>query len=265
MGYKLTETEVLAQPSDFVDESLIKSLTEYETTDGRGDGGYLDTFNSLKQQVDFNYFQYKEQLRSLVKRETDIKEDLRYSLKMLIIVIVVPIIYIFLIWLFKSLGLMSDTFAALYIIFFSLNFAVIFICYGVIFPGVFKNFLNRYGQYKILHSDRFLKNYRESNRIISFQDEKNFLKKTITEFDIFYEEVLTQGLDKRDGALGGNDSGVLTRDQTMVLDKMRKLSVFRDYTASVSTTRKDVGIVFVVIFILVAAIIMDVIVMKSMQ
>ena len=139
-----------------------------------------------------------------------------------------------------------DFFAAIFVILHILFYAVLVLCYFIFLPGFTKNFINFYGRYKVLNSSDKMKNYRESNRIISFQDEKDFLKDKIKEYDSFYEEVMIQGLDKRDGALGGNDSGVLTSDQTMVLDKMRKLSVFRECKASVGETKKDISIGFVV-------------------
>ncbi len=257
MKYKLSETEVLTQPSEYIDESQFNSLSSYETTDGNADGGYLDSFNSLKKQVDYNYYQYKEQLRSLAGRADEVLANMKYARNMMLIVFAIPVIYTLLLQLFMHLGVRAGLFAALYVILYGLFFAVVFVSYVLVLPGMIKNFINLYGQYKALNSGGSMKNYRKSNDIISFQDEKEFLKKTIREYDSFYEEVMVQGLDKRDGALGGNDSGVLTGEQTVVLNKMRSLSVFRDYKASVAETRKEVGIGTVLIaFMIITAVLL---------
>ena len=67
------------------------------------------------------------------------------------------------------------------------------------------------------------------------------------EYDTFYELVAVEGLDKKDGNLATDDSGFMTDEQKKVLDKMRSLSVFHEYKASVSATRKEVGIMWLII------------------
>ena len=248
--YKLTETEVLAQPSDYVNESGLALTHRYETSD-KGDGGYLDSFNALKEQVDFNYVEYKEQLRSLVERSNNVKEDMSYAFRMMIAVMIIPIIYLLVLKLLMMLGLSSGFFAMLAVILHILFYAVLAGCYLIFLPGMIKNYLNYAWQYKILTSGDSMKNYKEKNRIVSFMDEKEFLKNKIREFDSFYEGGIAQGLDKDDGDLGGNESGILMRDQSKVLDKMRALSVFREYKASVSETKKDVSFGFFVKFLAV--------------
>ena len=243
--YKLTETEVLTQPSEYVDEKNFVGMYSYETTEG--DGGYLDTFNALKNQIDFNYVQYKEQLKSLVKRLEDVKSDRNHALKLVLIVGLFPIAYNLLLQILVIFGMDYGLPALIYSILNIFNIPVILVCEVILMPIFAKNLANHIGQYRILTSDEFLKDYRKNNNIISFQDEKRFLKKTIMEYDTFYELVAVEGLDRKDGNLAGSDSDVLTEDQRKVLDKMRSLSVFKEYKATVGLTRKEVGIKWLII------------------
>jgi hypothetical protein len=98
-----------------------------------------------------------------------------------------------------------------------------------------------------LTSDRTLEEYKKDNNYISFVDEKKYLKKKIMEYDTFYELVAVEGLDKKDGNLASDDSGFMTDDQKKVLDKMRSLSIFHEYKATVMATRKEVGIKWLII------------------
>lgn len=243
--YKLTETEVLTQPSEYIDEKNFVGMYKYETTEG--DGGYLDTFNALKAQIDFNYVQYKEQLKSLVRRNNDVKQDMHIALRLLLIVALIPVVIFLILQLLSYIGEYVHFIALLYVV---INMAFIpatIVCEIFLLPGMARNYVNYLEQYRLLNSDDVLRDYRESNDIISFPDEKRFLKKKIMEYDTFYELVAVEGLDRADGNLGGFDTAEMTEDQKRVLDKMRSLSVFHEYKASVSQTRKEVGIKWLII------------------
>ena len=56
-----------------------------------GDGGYLDSFKALKQQIDYNYERYKEQLEAINKRSAQVNEDLKLAIKMAVIVFLIPV------------------------------------------------------------------------------------------------------------------------------------------------------------------------------
>ncbi len=247
--YKLSETEVLIQPSEYVDEKNFVGMYKYETTEG--DGGYLDTFNALKDQIDFNYVQYKEQLKSLVYRQEDVRNDLKTAKRIMLIVFFIPFAVFLLLQVFIYLGSFQNMFGGLCAVFGTVIsiavYPIAIICEVFLLPGMVKNYTNYLGQYRILTSDKGLEEYRKSNDIISFQDEKKFLKKKIMEYDTFYELVAVEGLDKKDGNLASDDSGFMTDEQKKVLDKMRSLSIFHDYKATVSATRKEVGVMWLII------------------
>ena len=247
--YKLSETEVLIQPSEYVDEKNFVGMYKYETTEG--DGGYLDSFNALKEQIDFNYIQYKEQLKSLVRRQEDVRTDLKLAKRSMLIVLFFPAAVFLLLQVliyFGTLGFPGSGLIALFGTVITIAvYPITIICEVFLLPGMVKNYANHLGQYRILTSDRTLEEYKKDNNYISFVDEKKYLKKKIMEYDTFYELVAVEGLDKKDGNLASDDSGFMTDDQKKVLDKMRSLSIFHEYKATVMATRKEVGIKWLII------------------
>ena len=56
-----------------------------------------------------------------------------------------------------------------------------------------------------------------------------------------------EGLDKKDGNLQGLDSDQMSNEQKMVLEKMREMSIFHEYKATVVQTRKEIGFGWVII------------------
>ena len=248
--YKLTETEVLIQPSEYIDEGKYRGIVNYETTEG--DGGYLDSFNALKYQIDHNYVLYKEQLKSLVTRSAQVDDDVRLAWRSVIIVALIPVLLKLIYFLLTPLAVSSNftvsgIFSGVCVILNILTLPTAVVCEFFMLPGCTKNLINYITQRKLLNSDEFFKSYREGNNIISFVDEKKFLKNKIAEYDKFYELVAFEGLDKKDGNLQGTDSDQMTDEQKMVLEKMREMSVFHEYKATVVQTRKEIGFGWVII------------------
>lgn len=247
--YKLTETEVLSQPSEYVDEKNFTGRYSYET--GEGDGGYLDTFNALKVQVDHNYIQYKEQLRNIMTKRESVKDDVRTALKLLLIDALIPVAYILLLLVLMFLGKYYGLFAVFYVFLNILFYPLAFICEIVLLPGLVKNLINYKMQDEILNSGKYLEKYKKSNNIITFEDEKKFLKKMIREYETFYELVIVEGLDKKDGNLGNVDTDEMTPEQQKIIDKMRSLSIFKEYHATIVETRRKVGIEYFIVITVV--------------
>lgn len=248
--YKLTETEVLIQPSEYIDERKFRGISNYETAEG--DGGYLDSFNALKYQIDHNYVLYKEQLKSLVTRSNQVDEDVRIAWRTVIIVILVPVILKLVYFLLTPLAIcdnftVAGIFSGICMILNILTLPAAVVFEFFLLPGCTKNLINYITQRKLLNSDEFFKGYREGNDIISFVDEKKFLKNKIAEYDKFYELVALEGLDKKDGNLQGLDSDQMSNEQKMVLEKMREMSIFHEYKATVVQTRKEIGFGWVII------------------
>ncbi len=248
--YKLTETEILIQPSEYVDERRYRGITNYETAEG--DGGYLDSFNALKYQIDHNYILYKEQLKSLVTRSAQVDDDVKIAWKSVIFIAILPLMVKLLYWVLTPLAIshnpnVAGIFSGICVILNILTLPLAVVCEFFMLPGATKHLVNHITQRKLLNSDEFFKKYREGNDIISFVDEKKFLKKTIAEYDKFYELVAIEGLDKKDGNLQGADSDQMTDEQRQVLEKMREMSIFREYKATVVQTRKEVGFGWVII------------------
>ena len=153
--------------------STDKVFGEYETTEG--DGGFLDSFNALKMQIDFNYRQYKEQYETLYKRKENLKEDYRLSIKLLVLDLLIPMLYPLLVQGCVWLGLRIKLFSMIYIVL-VLGFpVVVFICDFVFAPGLTKNVVAHKKQIIILNSGASMVEYRRKNNITSFEDEKTFL------------------------------------------------------------------------------------------
>lgn len=218
-----------------------------------GDGGYLDSFKALKQQIDYNYERYKEQLEAINKRSAQVNEDLKLAIKMAVIVFLIPVFMLVVMFITGKLGLLkleiiSGIFSMIFTIFYLVFAPVTIITEGFILPVMLKNVYNYYVQRELLNSDEFFKKYRKNKGIISFIDERKFLIDTIHKYDSFYEDIELRGLDRKDGIIRESlINGEMTEEQMAVLERMRSLSLFKEYKATVVETRKEVGLYTVLI------------------
>ena len=218
-----------------------------------GDGGYLDSFKALKQQIDYNYERYKEQLEAINKRSAQVNEDLKLAIKMAVIVFLIPVFMLVVMFITGKLGLLkleiiSGIFSMIFTIFYLVFAPVTIITEGFILPVMLKNVYNYYVQRELLNSDEFFKKYRKNKGIISFIDERKFLIDTIHKYDSFYEDIILRGLDRKDGIIRESlINGEMTEEQMAVLERMRSLSLFKEYKATVVETRKEVGLYTVLI------------------
>lgn len=218
-----------------------------------GDGGYLDSFKALKQQIDYNYERYKEQLEAINKRSAQVNEDLKLAIKMAVIVFLIPVFMLVVMFITGKLGLLkmeiiSGIFSMIFTIFYLVFAPVTIITEGFILPVMLKNVYNYYVQRELLNSDEFFKKYRKNKGIISFIDERKFLIDTIHKYDSFYEDIELRGLDRKDGIIRESlIKGEMTEEQMAVLERMRSLSLFKEYKATVVETRKEVGLYTVLI------------------
>ncbi len=242
--YKLSETEVLAAPSEYVDEKSY-SIKKYETTEG--DGGFLDSFNALKSLIDFNYLEYKEQLRTLTKRKERLEKDYHYSIKMMIVDFLIPFAYALIVYLISKIGLKIQGFGLLYTILVLFLPVFFFICDFLYAPAFVKNAIAYKKQMVILNSSSSMIEYRKKNNITSFNDEKTFLKNKISECNQFYEDMTIEGWNKKDSNDAWKNSDEMTDEQRQILDRMRSLSVFQECHASVMETRGHVGMGWILI------------------
>jgi len=218
-----------------------------------GDGGYLDSFKALKQQIDYNYERYKEQLEAINKRSAQVNEDLKLAIKMAVIVFLIPVFMLVVMFITGKLGLLkmeiiSGIFSMIFTIFYLVFAPVTIITEGFILPVMLKNVYNYYVQRELLNSDEFFKKYRKNKGIISFIDERKFLIDTIHKYDSFYEDIELRGLDRKAGIIRESlINGEMTEEQIAVLERMRSLSLFKEYKATVVETRKEVGLYTVLI------------------
>jgi|GEM_PF-2839002 len=260
------ETAILTLDSKYVDESAV---TPWENSDeSKGDGGYLDTFRYLKKQMDYNYKQYKDQLRGLVKREDKLRSDRNWALGLFIAAILIPVIYMI---VHIALVLASDN-TTVYVVttyvgtFFK---AIMFVIIFIAIPITMRSFLTKQRQYSIMMGSKRYEGYCSRNDIITFADEKRFLKNRIIEFDKFYENVSINGWD-RIGGDASNESRDFARSysevnenieqkknetQERIIEDMRRMSMFKEYRASSLDGERALGIgwLYVCILVLVCA------------
>ena len=214
----------------------------YQTTSG--DGGFLDSFNELKRQMDFVAGQYMTQQENMKKRKAQLDKEAKDSMITTGIIALIPAAYNLVLLLLSLLGSLSGLFSIFYVFMYVLNLAVFIVCEFYVLPGAIRNMANRLWQKKILNSGLEQMAYRQKNHIISFDDERRFLEDRIDRYNEMCKEIEEKELDKGSGifsVLYVGETDELLPEQRDILDNMRKLTIQKDYQATVSETRKDAG------------------------
>ena len=175
-----------------------------------GDDGFRDSYNALKHQIDFNYSEYNIQLKSLDARRQMLKHDYMYSIKMLIVDLLIPIIYILLIRGCIYLGYKLAVFSIIYIIMVLATPIVFFVFDIFLALGMLRN-------------------------VVSY-NEKAFLNNEIGRIEEFYRD-----MENKDYAEG---------DHIRILDRMRSLSLFKEYRATVYKTKEKIGWLWIFVVLL---------------
>ena len=261
------DTEVLIAPSAFVNESefrnfddILESIDadEIERRNKSGRfisdefGAYQDTYKYLKQQMDFTYVRYKDQLRSLSDRKNKVKKDMTKSISTVTFMFLLPFIYVGILFLLRWM----DTPATdiIFMIFLTLVGPVLAITLIAFTPAAFKELNNRVFRFRVLGNDSSKEKYRKKNKIITFEDEKKFLKRTIMEFDDFYKEAAIEGYGTADGneAKYAEDLEALDVRREKVLEKMRRMAEMKEHMAILTETKKEVGIGWMMIGVVLA-------------
>ena len=225
----------------------IRDWQNYETA--TADGGFLDTYNALKQEIDFTINQYKLQLGTFSERKAALSKDCRNHLLMTAFVILIPVFYNLILYLLTKLGANNGFFSMLWFIFYIIEFPVLFIAYIIMLPGLLRNTANRMWQMKYLNSGPGLIEYRRNHGIVSFYDEEQFLNNKINEYNEFCHESEINGYNRSDGKFSIYDNNEMIPEQKQILDKMRKMSIFEEYRASVADTKRDAGPMWMVVCI----------------
>ncbi|SNU06743.1 hypothetical protein SAMN06297422_10792 [Lachnospiraceae bacterium] len=240
MAYQLNKTEETAPGNR--DAWTSPDWRNYQTTSG--DGGFLDSFNELKRQMDFVAGQYRNQLENMKERKARLDKEVKDSIVTTGIIALIPAAYNLILLLLSSLGSLSGLFSIFYIFMNILNFAVFLVCEFFMLPGAIRTMSNRLWQKKILNSGPEKMTYRQKNHIISFDDERRFLEDRIDRYNVMCKEIEEKELDKGSGMfniLYVGETNELLPEQKDILDKMRKLTVQQDYQVTVAETRRDAG------------------------
>lgn len=188
------------------------------------DDGFMDSFNALKRQMDYVNGQYRDQLYKLGQRKIQLDKDVFDSIKMTIIIALIPAAYNLLILFLSLLGGLSGLFSVFYVFLSILNLPVLFVCEVLLLPGVIRNMANRLWQKKLLNSGADMMTFRQKNHVISFDDEKRFLEAKIKEYDGLCTEIEEKKLEQQE-----------------TLDRMRKLTIYEECYATVAETRRNAG------------------------
>ena len=225
MGYQLNKTEETVAGNR--DVWTAPDWSTYRTNSG--DGGFLDSFNELKRQMDFVAGQYMTQQENMKERKAQLDKEAKDSMITTGVVALIPAAYNLLLLLLSLLGSLSGLFSLFYVFLYILNSAVFFVCEFLILPGAIRNMTNRLWQKKILNSGPEQMAYRQKNHIISFDDERRFLEDRLDRYNEICKEIEEK------------ETAELLSEQNDILDKMRKLTVQKDYQATVAETRKNAG------------------------
>lgn len=261
------ETEVLMAPSAFVNEDKFRDLddlmeaVDYDEIERRNKSGrfisedfgaFQDTYKYLKNQLDYNYVRYKDQLRSLPERQNKIKRDLTKSIWTVVIMAVLPIILLLIIYLFKdSQNMVVHLIYMVLLIFVG---PIMIIALIAMTPSAFKELNNHFFRYKVLNNFDTEQKYIKKNKIITFDAEKKYLKKRIMEFEDFYRDDKIEGYGTADGneAKFEEDLQALEKRRNDVLEKMREMSILKENMASLEETKKDIGIGWALLGVIIA-------------
>ncbi len=240
MAYRLNNSKETAQAES--GDSYIRDWKNYETA--TADGGFLDSFNALRQQMDFVASQYKEQKNSMLRRKEELAKDVRDRIIIVVLVALCPIAYTLLLFLFSLIAKGSGLLSVFYVFFSIFQVPLFVICEFYYLPSAIRLMMNRLWQKKYLNSGPDLMEYRRKHQIISFDDERRFLDERLLRYDKMCKEIEEKELDKANGIfsiLYAGDTAEMIPEQREILERMRKLTVFEEYRASVVETRKEVG------------------------
>ncbi|SEQ65289.1 hypothetical protein SAMN02910369_02186 [Lachnospiraceae bacterium NE2001] len=210
------------------------------------DGGYLTTFNALKQQIDYNYRQYKEQLAGIEQRKLELKNETKSKGLVVATILFAPLVFYLFVLIFMYLGSRWGFFGIFYFIFIGLMILSIGVGeFFLLLPAV-RNFFNAHYRYRVLCNDDIDEVVKKKTGVITFSDEEVFLLGKITAIDIFYEKVKKEALDK-----GENyrlvEAGEMTDYARSVLDEMREKSLFKEYRATNASMRREAGYEWVIL------------------
>lgn len=205
-----------------------------------GDGGYLDSFRFLKQQVDRNYKEYKRQLSSIEVRKAELKKEVNNKMITMLAIILIPVVLFGFVQLSVWLGSKWGFFGMFYFIFLGLMMISIMVgLLGMLLPAI-RNYLNAVFRYNVLTQDNLSESMKNKLGVITFSDEKIFLLSKIASFDEFYNKVQKEGLDLSENDLL-SQYGEMTDYARDVLDEMRSKSLFVEYRATNASMRREAG------------------------
>ncbi len=240
MSYQLNKN---SETQENQEESwYVRGWGNYETTSG--DGGFLDSFNALKQQMDFVANQYRVQMESMAQRKQDMLKDIRDNIWITVGLALGPFLYNLFVLLLMHISVYSGLLSIICIFLEIAEIPLFIVCEFYILPGQIRRLGNRLWQKKVLNSGPELAEYRKKHGIISFEDERMFLEEKLQEYDNMCKEIEEMELDKSNGVfsmLYAGDTDTMAPAQVEVLDRMRTLTVMQECRASVTETRKEIG------------------------
>ena len=177
MSYQLNKN---SETQENQEESwYVRGWGNYETTSG--DGGFLDSFNALKQQMDFVANQYRVQMESMAQRKQDMLKDIRDNIWITVGLALGPFLYNLFVLLLMHISVYSGLLSIICIFLEIAEIPLFIVCEFYILPGQIRRLGNRLWQKKVLNSGPELAEYRKKHGIISFEDERMFLEEKLQE------------------------------------------------------------------------------------
>ncbi len=209
---------------------------------GDADSGYVDSFNSLKKQIDHTRMLYQDQLGTIPRRkEILVKEKNTAWFHVILFMLLLPALMLLLTQLALEFGTEDTLWGIVYLILKVASVPVIIVCVFFALPASARDMVNAQWRYRVLmHPEKYGK-YRAQHDVVTFAEEEHFLKHNIGKIDDFYKRVKEEHLDQSAAGEAFVFLDEMSEKQTGILAEMQKLSQFTDYQARVSQLSKKAG------------------------
>ena len=204
------------------------------------DDGFLDTFLSLKKQMDFTRKQYRDQQNTLPLRKVQLRKQLIKSwFNVFLFILIIPVGLWILTDLFMKWGTTSGLASSVYLILKILLFPALFVSIFLAGPPSIRTLINTQRRYNAFFHPNSHAGYRDRFDIVSFAEEEHFLNQMLSRYAEFDERTKAEKLDQP----GFGDSPLSPEEkaekQRQILDEMQSISTFKDYQARINTHRLE--------------------------
>ena len=227
-------------------------------TSSSGDGGYLDSYNSLKQKGDMGRERYMDQIRSVDKRRNGMRREAMSDLGLMIAYVIISIVYVIIMVFIENYFASSGFLSGLYTMMNLFKYPVLFVLFVIMFPMTLGRFCKRFARYGIMTEMPVFKAFARSRNIISLKEERARCSRAVEEYDSFMNALYSDDTkDVYPGRVYHKDSDHMSPAQREVINRLEVLSEFPDFYSKSLDSLRDVsspvwlyvGIIFLFVFL----------------